>query len=882
MGALPSGTVTLLFSDIEGSTALLTRLGPLYADALDAQREILRSAWSTHGGSEMGTEGDSFFVSFTSASEAVAAAVDAQRELASHPWPEGEALRVRIGMHTGTPVPHEDGYVGLDVTRAARIAAAAHGGQVVLSDSTAHLVMGELSGSVKLRDLGSHQLKDIAQPERLYQVAGEGLERDFPPLRTLGSASTLPIPATSLVGRKGELAALTDLLGTPGVRLVSLTGPGGSGKTRLAIEVANRLTASFPDGTYFVPLAPVTLPGVMWTTIGEVLDVPPTNRAPPALFESVKHRDLLLVLDNLEQLDGADGVVADLLVAAPKVVVLATSRSPLHLPAEHEHPVPPLELPDTDGAKAFVSSGAVQLFQQQAQMVLPSFSVSEANAAAVADVCRRLDGLPLAIELVAARSKLLSPRALLTRLDQALDIAAAGRQVPGRQQTLRQAIGWSYDLLNPDLRRFFRQLGVFAGGADLAGVAAVTEIPGAATSSDALELVAQLVDASLVTITETIDGDPRVGLLETIRRFAHDQLVETDELDAARARHALHYLQVAEEMRPLVETDHDLEARTRLEIEHDNLREALDWAVARANTTQPGEAAQTADVVLRMCAALGAFWGSGGYADEGRRWLERAVEIGGPDESVKLVECLQSLANLSRMIGDVDKAHRLCADSVSMWRRLQCPVELAMVLNTLAAIEMERGRPREARTLLEEALSIARASDDEQYLAHVLGDLVLPEIDQRNHQRALELLTECLGIARRRGSIRGVLGTEHNMACLLLELGRAEEAQTMMQGLIRGFLDLKERALMLVVPEDYAAIVAELGEHRLAVRLIGAADAAREEFGEVRRRQQNDWVQGTIVKTHEALSDLEWDAAYAEGRRTPLEEALEELAPPRA
>lgn len=437
MGELPAGTVTLLFSDIEGSTALLSRLGDAYADTLDGQRRLLRQAWAEHGGIELGTEGDSFYVVFPTAEGAVKAAAQAQRQLAAHEWPGGEQVRVRMGVHTGAPTPHDGAYVGLDVHRAARIASAAHGGQVLISKTTADLVETCLPNAVTVKDLGSHQLKDIALPERLLQLAIDGLPAQFPPPKTLGSASSLPRPATPLVGRAGELTELSALVGSPQVRLVTLTGPGGSGKTRLAIALGHHMVDSFPDGVYFVPLATVASCEVMWTSIAEVLDVPPEGRIPPGLFDHVAHRSALFVLDNLEQIEEADAVVAELLEHSPQAVAITTSRKPLALAAEHVHPVPPLELPRDASLEEAQAAGAVQLFVQQARKVKPSFSLTGDNAGDVTAICRRLDGLPLAVELAAARIRLLTPRALLARLDNTLDIASRHPGVETAQDSSR-------------------------------------------------------------------------------------------------------------------------------------------------------------------------------------------------------------------------------------------------------------------------------------------------------------------------------------------------------------------------------------------------------------------------------------------------------------
>lgn len=575
---LPVGTVTLLFSDVEGATKLLTRLGPAYADALDGQRQILRRAWVEHGGTELGTEGDSFFVVFEAAADAVAAAAQAQLALADHAWPEGEHVRVRMGIHTGSPQVHDGGYVGLDVHRAARIASAAHGGQIVISETTARLVEGPgLGPGLSLVDLGTHLLRDIPKPEHLFQVTVPGGRTDFPPLKSLGAVSRLPRPMTTLVGRDGELVELVAVLNDTGTRLLTLTGPGGSGKTRLAIGVAQRLVGTdFGDGVFFVPLAAGTSVDDMWSSIAGALDVSTEERTPERLLEHLAHRRLLIILDNLEQLSGADRVVAGILAKAPQVVLIATSRRPLHVPGEHEHPVPPLELPLS--AVEASASGAVQLFAQHARMVRPNFAVTSDNVAEVVEVCRRLDGLPLAIELAAARIKLLSTTALLARLDGALDIPARGTQRPERQRTLRDTIRWSYDLLDPTSQTLFRRLGVFACGAD---IDAITAVNADLVDDDdgALDLVDDLVDASLADMSEGVAGEPRVGMLETIRAFAVDELADSGELDSVRARHAEHYLHAIQRLSLLLHGDQFLTARASFDIDHDNFRQALAWTL---------------------------------------------------------------------------------------------------------------------------------------------------------------------------------------------------------------------------------------------------------------------------------------------------------------
>jgi predicted ATPase len=830
---------------------------------------VLGKAWAEHGGTEIGTEGDSFFVVFPTAEGAVAAAAQAQLELDEYTWPAGERVRVRMGIHTGSPQVHDGGYVGMDVHRAARIAGSAHGGQVVLSAATANLSEGRLPQGVVFRDLGSYQLKDLPKVERLYQLQIDGLRTDFAPLKSLGAASSLPLPATPLVGRDGELAELAAVLALPDVRLVTLTGPGGSGKTRLAIAVAHRLVPAFPDGVYFVPLAPVTTPDAMWTSIAETLDVPPEARTPPLLFAHVAHSQALVVLDNLEQLPGAERVVADLLDAAPSIKLLATSRRPLHLPGEQEHPVPPLELPDGSEVDEASESGAVQMFVQQARLVRPSFVVTADNAADVAAVCRRLDGLPLAIELAATRSKLLSPHALLARLDTALDLAARGSTVSSRQKTLRDTIAWSYDLLDPSQQAVFRRLGVFAGGADLDAIRAVTaDIVSAA--ADPLDLVAELVDASLVTIGEDAVGEPRVGMLETIRTFALDQLTVTGDLDLARELHALHYLGVAEALDPLMARDQHVEACTRFASEHDNFREVLGWALPDNACRVP---ADRVTLGLRLCTAVDRFWFVSGYHAEARQWLERAVDRAGGDDSPELAACLPRLAGSLDLSGDLERAHGFAVASVDMWRRLGDASKLAWPLTILAHIQAQRDRVSEARRLFEEAVEIARRYDD-PLLHGVLNLFGGSEFSAQNYERSLVLHTEAIAIANAVGDHWSALIARQNIAAILMRMGKAAEACVQLSQLIPEALALGEPQILMSLAEDYATVLCALANYESAVLLLGAADALHERLGSPRDAIQDAWMADPVANARASLTPQQWDDAYLIGRNTRVEDAL--------
>ena len=539
--SLPSGTVTLLFSDMEGSTALLARLGERYAEVLSAQRALLREAFDACGGRELGTEGDSFVVVFRSAGDAVRCCVAAQRALAGYRWPEGARVRVRMGLHSGEPARHEGGYVGMDVHRAARIAAAAHGGQTVLSDPTRLLAQARMPPGVSVRDLGWHRLKDIEAPEHLYQLVVAGLPEQFPPLKSLGAPTSLPVPPTPLVGRDSDLDQLRAVIVRPGVRLLTLTGTGGVGKTRLALAAAAALQEFFPDGVYFVPLADVSSAEVMWKTIADRLDVNDDRSAADAVIQQLRPGRSLLVLDNLEQLREAAGVAAELLATAPAVVVLATSRRPLHVQGEQEWPVRPLAVPvAADAAYAQVAAAsAVRLFIQQATMAKPDFVLTSGNAAEVAAICRRLDGLPLAIELAAARVKLLTPKAILARLGHRLGLAAGDAGRPSRHLTLRHTIAWSYDLLPSDLQDIYRRTGVFEGGCGIDAFAAVS-LAGRhrEAGTDPLAWAGELLDASLITVTEGTDGEPRIRMLETLRDYAVERLEHDGDPDVVRRRHA--------------------------------------------------------------------------------------------------------------------------------------------------------------------------------------------------------------------------------------------------------------------------------------------------------------------------------------------------------
>jgi predicted ATPase/class 3 adenylate cyclase len=884
MRQLPTGTVTMLFSDIEGSTALLARLGELYGEVLFAQRALMRAAFSACRGREMGTEGDSFFVVFESAGDAVRCCLAAQRALAGHDWPGGIAVRVRMGLHSGEPAVHENDYIGMDVHRAARIAAAAHGGQVVLSDATRHLVESRLAADVSLRDLGWHRLKDIEAPEHIYQLVAAGLPDRFPSLKSLGAQTRLPVPLTPLVGRERDLERVIATLIGPGIRLVTLTGTGGVGKTRLSLATAAALDQDFPHGVFFVALAAVRDAGVMWKTIADGLDVVGDGPAADAVAGFLGNRRALLVLDNLEQLDGAAGVVAGLLAAAPSLVVLATSRRPLHLPGERELPVPPLQVPREASIEEVSACGAARLFVQQASMSRPGFTLTAANAADVAAICERLDGLPLAIELAGARIKLLAPRALLARLDHSIDLAADDVGRSSRQQTLRNAIAWSYDLLTPDLAEAFRRVGVFAGGCGLdalAAVAAPEHGPGAqGVRADPLDLAAGLMDVSLVTVTDGADGEPRVGMLETIQEYALERLERAGDLDDTRRRHAEYYAGLAERAHEQLRSSGPahLVALDQLEAEHDNLHAALTWSL-ETPAAGPAPADRERSVTgLRLVQALALFWYRHGYLTEGRRWLQRAIDLTSENGGAPLAQLAHWLGVLLQQQGEPQAALPLLERSLAIWRDLGDRDQQARELNSLGITHHHLDELDTSRSLLEDSAAISREIGSDMRLAAALTNLGQLESDAGNFDRATQVLQEALAIDRKQGDMLGVALDQQSLAGVHLRAGRAREARDQLSDMADYVVSCGDPELLATTLEMSAANAAQLGEVLRAARQTGAAEAIRQKSSIPIKR--SEMLEGVLARARATIAPEAWDAALAAGRALSQEQAATLLTSP--
>ena len=707
MPELPTGTVTFFFSDIEGSTRLLHDLGrDEFGPLLDEHAAVIRAAIAGGHGTEIRTEGDAFFAAFPTATGAVTAAVGTQRGLAALRWPDGATIRVRIGLHTGEGARGGDDYLGIDVNKAARIAATGHGGQVVLSSTTAALAANDLPPGAALRSLGDHLLKDFPQPEALHDVAIDGLDDAFPPLRTDDPRRTvLPSPRTSFVGREPELRAIASAVTSS--RLTTLTGPGGSGKTRLAIEVATSIQHRFADGVVFVDLSAITDAALIAAEIGSALRVRQSPDTDPtaALHNFLRNRRLLLVLDNMEQLvDGSD-IVGGLLDAAPNLSVLATSRIPLRLAGEREVPVPPLSLPEPDAASVdeLTSVESIRLFLDRAREARPDFRLDEANARAVVEIVSRLDALPLAIELAVARLRVLDPVTLAARLEQRLPMLTGGpRDAPERHRTLAASIQWSAESLDEETTRLFRGLSVFAGGWTLEAAEDVL-----AGDVDVLDGLTTLVEASLVRRSGDDASALRFSMLETIREYAAAMLADAEpaERDGLERRHAETFRAFAEASERHLTGEHQVEWLDRLGQEHDNIRAVLD----RAERTGRPEDVRDA---LRIPAAIWRFWQHGGHLAEGRARLERLLAL--PAAAVRdaaRVRALGALGSIDYWMGDYPTMAGHYREATDIARELDDPRLLSEALFNLSFEWFLSGDINDSVPLLEECLAVADEQD---------------------------------------------------------------------------------------------------------------------------------------------------------------------------
>ncbi|MCY7301503.1 MAG: hypothetical protein LH654_00365 [Thermoleophilia bacterium] len=812
---LPTGTVTFLLTDVEGSTALLHELGAgAYAETLGQHRAVIRGACAENGGVEVDTQGDAFFFAFRTASDALAAASDlTERLTASGP------IRVRIGVHTGTPLVGEEGYVGLDVHRAARVMAAAHGGQVLVSETTRQLV----DSSVALRDLGDHRLKDLTAPQRLYQLG----EDRFPPPRSL-HRTNLPIQPSPLIGRERELVEAGALLRSH--RVVTLTGPGGSGKTRLALQLAAEAVDDLPDGVFWVPLQALRDPARVAHAIATSLGTD------DELVQHLGAKRLLVLLDNFEQLIEAAPIVASIVSSTPNARFLITSREPLHVDSEQRYSVEPL--PDDDAAVLFV---------ERARGVRPGFRATPA----VAEICRRIDGLPLAIELAAARVSLLDPEELLARLGRSLPLLTSrSRDAPERQKTLRATIGWSYDLLEPGEQQLFQGLAVFRGSFSLEAAEAIC-----GANIDTLE---SLVVKSLVRRWDS----GRLGLLDTIREYSLELLEESEQADEIRRGHAEFFLSVAKSANlnaglPKREQEHiDIAL-----LEQDNIRGAIAWAL-RNGSVQLG---------LELAVAMEQFW-TLDDPREGMRWFERLLER--PESATIDIDvrghALRAYGSSAGLAGHWEMAESLFEQSLTCFEQLGDEHGRAVLLHRLGITAILRGDLERADELVRTSDQIHARTGDVWGRAQTVGTLGAIARDRDDERGAFELIEQSAEMSRQAGVAWWRAGMLAELAQLLLNDGRADEGEASARESLAIADELRDRSGRIFGVGLLARAAAERGDCEKAGRLWGAIEHedAHAPLGGWRRHR--DLCEERIRKA----GGPAFDRGYALGRKMRLEEAV--------
>ncbi len=913
MSDLPTGTITFLFTDIEGSTIRWERHPAAMRVAVARHDILLQNSMKTHNGAIFKTVGDAFYVAFTTAGEALLAAVQAQRALTAETWiKEIDPLRVRMAIHTGEAELRGQDYFGQTLNRVARILSSGHGGQILLSLITSSLVRDTLPADITLRDLGEHRLKDIQQPEHIFQAIVPELPADLPPLKTLDlHPNNLPTQLTPFVGRKKDLEAVCALLMRAEVRFITLTGPGGTGKTRLGLQAATSVAQAFPDGIYFVELASMREANLVASAVVQATDL--RENGDQSIVEQLKQHingRVLLLLDNFEQVMDAASFVTDLLLSCLHLKILVTSRAPLHLDGEQEYPVAPLAVPDL---KSFTNLtvvsqyDAIALFIQQARAVKPDFTLTKTNARAVIEICARLDGLPLAIELAAVRINLLPPQAMLKRLGNRLKLLIGERKRSIRQQTLRGAIAWSYDLLQTHEKIMFGQLAIFIGGCTLEAIEAVC---GAAKDLDIdlLDVLKSLLDKSLLRQQEQASGEPRFDMLHTIREYALEQL-SMDEKETLLRLHAEYYLSLAEQAAShLTGTEQKLWLN-HLAVEYENLQAALWWCAEQKEI----------ELGLRLSGALWRFWLLRGQLHEGRRWLEaflamqgsasisawvRAKALDGAsilarnqNDSVRAATLAEgalqlgqelndkeivsgayvTLAYVAKLHGDNQRATTLLEESLKIRRELGDRRGTASLLNNLGNVALNQGQLDLAATLQEESLALFREVDDEYAIATVLIMLGEVEHSRQNYMRASLLYEESLKLCR---DLEYLWGT----AASLLQLGDIacrrddfDNAMDMYQESLAMFYEIGDSLCIAGCLEGLAEIAYVKSQLERSVRLFAQTEAIRYAIGDVVPYQYNITHGQTIIALHTILGASSFEALWKAGQALKLDHVLSEI-----
>ena len=954
MRQLPSGTVTFLFTDIEGSTRRWEHDTPAMLAATERHFALLDNAIRANHGVRFKTIGDAIQAAFPTALDAVLAAVEAQRTLTAADWGSLGPLQVRMALHTGAATPHDGDYLAPALNRLARLLAAGPGGQILLTEATRLLVRDLLPEDIQLRDLGEHQLRDLREAEHVYQAVAPGLGEEFTPLKSLSRQThNLPAQLTAFVGRNSVLAEAIQRLRREEVRLLTLTGPGGTGKTRLAVRVATELLDAYPDGVWFVALAPVTNPQMVAATIAETFGLRevPGESAVETLRAFLRPKRLLLLLDNFEQVIAGSPLLAGLLAGCPGLNILVTSRAPLRVTGEFELPVPPLELPKEEGridVEEALESEAVRLFVDRAQAVRGDFALTERNVGAVVAIARCLDGLPLAIELAAARIRLLAPEAILARLDSRLTLlTGGGRDRPERQQTLRAAIGWSYDLLDPGQQALFRRLAVFSGGwsfEEAEAIAAATD-----ASDSVIDDLDVLHDNSLIQQVDPSDrqdaSGPRFAMLQTIQEFGREQLAASGEMEAVKEAHASLFLSLAVEAEPHLRGRDAVVWLERLETEHGNLRAALAWLRKRDD----GQGA------VHMAAALWRFWWLRGHISEGRDELGAALAVNGAsaepsarataldgegvlaetqgdyeraaalhEEALALSRANGDTTGIARATGnlgvvafdrgDDDAAESLLQESLALAREAADPQMVATALNDLGGVSYSRGALEKARSLYQESLGLRREQGNGAEVARSLNNLGavafrMSDFSQAHHlyaesldlyretgdkwgaagaltglaeairregdtPRAASLLEEGLALFEETGDLRNVAVVLHNLGDAARDCGDLDEAAARYRAALSRFQSGDDRAGMVDCIAGVGGLNALAGHTELAARLLGAA-AALADAGDLGDTQSDaEQFRADVASVQEKLGEPAFTAAWEEGERLSLTDAV--------
>jgi predicted ATPase/class 3 adenylate cyclase len=825
---LPTGTVTLLFTDVEGSTRLLHRLGAKdYAEALAEHRRLLRAAFTRHGGVEVDTQGDAFFVAFREAPGGLIAAADALESLASGP------ISIRVGVHSGTPLVTDEGYVGVDVHRAARIAGAGHGGQVLVSAATAALVEDD---GVSLFDLGEHRLKDLAAPERIYQLG----DRPFPPLKTL-SVSNLPVPATPFLGRMAELAKVSELLSDPRIRMLTVVGPGGIGKTRLALQAAAESSPAFPDGLWWLPLAPLTdaadVPSMLAQTLGIAEDE--HESLEQALRTRLEGQHALVLLDNAEHLlPELTGSIALLLGLSDRITLLVTSRARLNISAEHVFTVSPLSPDD-----------AITFFQERAAAADVPIGRSETMEA----LCARLDRLPLALQLAAARLRTFSAEQLLERIGTRLELLKGAADLEPRQQTVLATIEWSHELLNSAEQELFRRLAVFVDGCTLDAAEQVCK-----TDADVLE---SLVDKSLLQRRDDAP-EPRFWMLEIIHDYAMRQLEASDETDELRRRHADFYRGLAERMDADVRAGEPEEGPVSvLAAEINNVRAAVDFGLERGDV----------ELVREITASLQMYWIMRGPYSEARSWLERALALGDGEDDTRR-RLLSALGTIAYTQGDHEVAVRASDEAGRLAMQLGGATEGFELLKDQGFAALMKGDFETAEHLFREGLAVAIAVDNGVGVSSCRLNLAYLANKSRRHEVAENLLAENLPFVRRKGQTRCEAHTLAGMAETTLRRERPSEGADDALLAARRAMQIHDHPTAVYCLDLFAVSAAARGDLRKAALILGATEAAREEMGAGPDEDEDEIRARAGDFLNRDAPELQ--AAWAQGRELDLEAAF--------